>query len=140
MIRRTVFLAVFAAALTGPALAEAPAVAADGSFVDITPVAAPILHQGRLVNYVFVNVRLWARPGTDVTTLRTREPEFRDALVRAAHRTPFVLASDLTRVDEAALTRSVMADASRIAGRGVFQRAQITSQTPQRRSGLPRSR
>lgn len=120
-----------------PAAAEAPpAEAANQSYVDVSPVGLPIVVEGRLVNYVFVSLRLWARPGTDVTELRAREPRFRDALVRASHRSPFVVPTDYTRIDEVALTRVMAVEAARIAGSPVFQRVQITSQTPQRRSGV----
>ncbi len=132
MVRRLLLLVSVAAALAGPAVASEPA-AVNTAYVDITPVALPIVVDGRVANYVFVSVRLWARPGTDVTALRTLEPEFRDALVRVGHRRPFVVAGDPTRLDEAALTRAVAADASRIAGSPVFQRVEVTSQTPQRR-------
>ena len=34
----------------------------NGQYVDISPVGLPIVHQGRLINYVFVTVRLNLRP------------------------------------------------------------------------------
>ena len=50
----------------------------------------PIVVDGQLVNYVFVYVRLNLTSGANATRLREKEPFFRDALVRAGHRTPFV--------------------------------------------------
>lgn len=132
MLRRLLLALCIAFGVGAPALASAPA-AVNTAYVDITPVGLPIVVEGRVVNYVFVSVRLWARAGTDVTELRTKEPEFRDALVRAGHRRPFVVAGDANRVDEAAVIRAISADAARIAGRPVFQRVEVTAQTPQRR-------
>ena len=53
--------------------AAAPAAAADssgksekvGQYVDMSPVAVPVIWRGRLVNYVFVTLRLIIRPGLD---------------------------------------------------------------------------
>jgi len=60
----------------------------------------PIVVDGRLVNYVFVYVRVNLKSGSDVIKIRGKEPFFRDALVRDAHKTPFVLANDWQKVDE----------------------------------------
>jgi len=136
MLRRALLAAAVAVATPAVAAEIPPAPAA---YVDISPVAAPVIVDGRLVNYVFVSVRLWARPGVDLARLREREPYFRDALVRAVHRTPFGLTGDPSRVNEAALTRAVAADAARIAGAAAFSRVQVTAQTSQRRIG-PRPR
>ncbi len=118
--------------LAAPVLAAETA-ASNSSYVDITPMALPIVQGGRVVNYVFVSVRLWARSGTDVTGLRAQEPYFRDAVLRSAYRTSYAARNDLTRVDEAVFSRAVAAEATRIAGRPVFQRVEITSQQPMRR-------
>ena len=58
------------------------------SYVSIAPVAVPVIVNGKVVNYVFVNVRIDLMPSANSMKLREREPFFRDALVRAAHRTP----------------------------------------------------
>ena len=60
----------------------------------------------------------------------------RDALVRAGHRTPFVVADDWTRIDIAALSASLMRSAASIAGRGAVTRVEVVSQAPRRRTGL----
>ena len=60
-----------------------------GQYVDLSPVAMPIVVRGALVNYVFVYVRINLTSGANSVKLREKEPFFRDALVRAGHRTPF---------------------------------------------------
>jgi hypothetical protein len=57
-------------------------------------------------------------------------------LVRAGHRTPFVVADDWTRIDAAAVSASLMRSAATIAGRGSVTRVEIVSQAPRRRTGI----
>jgi hypothetical protein len=125
-------------AWAGPgAAAEAPQPV--GQYVDLQPVAMPIVIRGQLVNYVFVYVRINLAGGADVIRLRTREPFFRDALVREGHRTPFVVAGDWQRVDERKLAAALYRDAQAIAGGDAVTSVVVTSQSPQRRVIAPRS-
>jgi len=109
-----------------------------GQYVDLQPVGLPIVVDGQLVNYVFVYVRVNLQPSADVTKVRDKEPAFRDALVRDAHRTPFVVPTDWQRVDERKLVAAMTRDASLIAGPGVVASVAVTSQTPQRHVMPPR--
>ena len=109
-----------------------------GQYVEMQPMAIPIIIEGKLVNYVFVYVRLNLTTSADVAKLRQKEPFFRDALVRAAHRTPFVLASDYQKVDEPRLVAAVMRDATALVGPGQIKVVLVTSQTPQKRVAQPR--
>ena len=109
-----------------------------GQYVDLQPVAMPIVIDGRLVNYVFVYVRVNLKSAADVTKIRDNEPAFRDALVRDGHRTPFVLANDWSKIDEAKLVAAMTRDAAAITGPGVVASVSVTSQTPQKRVMPPR--
>lgn len=102
-----------------------------GQYIDISPVAAPIIVNGKLLNYVFVSVRLNLAGRADAARWREKEPFFRDALVRSAHRTPFLKQGSYTAIDEAALKGAMMREAGRIAGPGVVAGVDVTSQTPQ---------
>lgn len=113
---------------------------ASGQYVDISPVALPVVVDERLINYVFVHCRLNLTPSADAAKLRAKEPYFRDALVRAAHRNPFTNFKDYTRLDEARLKSTLLADANRIAGARQVTSVTITAQTPKQRSNLPRPR
>ena len=121
--------------------AIAPAQGADAptppATVQLAAVALPIVLNGRLINYIFVTVKLDLAAGVDGAAVRAKEPFFRDALVRAGHRAPFTLASDFTRVDEARVRTEVMNDAIAIVGRGVVRQVEIVKQTPEHRTGLP---
>ena len=104
-----------------------------GQYVELQPVGLPIVSGGRLVNYVFVYMRINLTSAASASRLREKEPFFRDAMVRAAHRTPFTLASDLGKIDEARLIAAVTRDAIAIAGPGQIKSVILTSQTPRRR-------
>lgn len=137
-----VLLAVFALLAAGPAhAAGAPKEStAAGQYVDLQAVAIPIVREGRLVNYVFVQARLTLTNKADPAVLRTKAPYFRDALVKVAHRRSLADPKDPTRIDEAAFRAVLVQEATRIAGPGLIASAKITFQNAQRRTGLPASR
>ena len=100
--------------------------------------ALPIVVNDRLVNYVFVYVRVNLKSGADIIKIREKEPAFRDALVRDGHRTPFVLANDWSKIDEAKLIAVMTRDAAAITGPGIVASVVVVSQTPQRHVMPPR--
>lgn len=130
-------------------LAAAPAVALasgapkeekveQGQYIDLSPVALPVVVDGKLVNYVFVSTRVNLTASADAMKMREKEPFLRDALVRAGHRTPFTLATDYTRIDEEKLKAALVRDAKAILGARNVTFAAVTSQTPKQRTGIPR--
>lgn len=110
-----------------------------GQYVELLPVALPIVADGRLVNYVFVYVRINLVGSANPAPLRAREPHFRDALVRAGHRTPFTLATDYSKIDAAKLAATMMREGAAIAGPGQIKSVVVTSQQPRRRVATPRT-
>lgn len=134
-------LIVFAAlALAGQASANEapPQQKAVGQYVDISPVAVPIVAQGKLINYVFVASRLELSPTADTIKWRSREPFFRDALVRAAHRTPFTNPKDYTSIDVPRFQAVLLREARAIAGASEVKSVTLVSQTPKQRLGIPK--
>ncbi len=124
------------------ALCAAPARAAEPpkpvvNRLELNKVGLPIVWRGRLVNYVFVTVRLDLAAGRDGQALRPKEPYFRDALSRAGHRMPFVDPADLSRVDERALASALLPEARRIAGPGWVAAVEVVAQQPRRRLRRP---
>jgi len=109
-----------------------------GQYVDLSPVALPIVVRGSLVNYVFVYVRINLKTGANPVKLREKEPFFRDAMVRAGHRTPFTKADDYTVIDVPRLQSTMMREAIAIAGPAAIKSVVVTSQTPKNRMGLPK--
>jgi len=136
MHRRAVILALPLALAAGAAIAGPKA---SGQFVDLAPVGLPVVVNGRLVNYVFVYARIDLTPNADLPRWRDKEPYFRDALVRAGHRTPFTLPTDYTRLDEARLKATLLQAASAITGPGVVAGVELLpGGGPMRRTGLPK--
>lgn len=132
-------LIALSAALPALAVAE-PALAGDeppaGVSLNISGVGLPVIAGGRIRNYVFVALRLHLGGSATPENMRPKEAFFRDALVRSGYRTPFTVADDWTRLDEVALTASLMRSAAAIAGRGAITRVEIISQSPRRRTGV----
>jgi hypothetical protein len=118
-------------ATAAPAFADSAAKPDDDQTVTLSPVALPIVVDGQVLNYVFVTARVLLTPRADQMALRDKEPFFRDALVRDAHRTPFVLPHDYNHVDEGKLQRALYRDAVAIAGPGNVRGIDVISQTPQ---------
>jgi hypothetical protein len=128
------FIALAAALVltVSPALASEPAKKADesGQYVSISPVGLPVVLNGKVINYIFVTVRVELSPSANAAKLREREPYFRDALVRAGNRTPFTKTSNYTQIDEAKLKAALMRDAPAIAGAGAVKGITIINQAP----------
>ena len=131
-------LATGPASAAGPPKADKPG-AGSGQYVDLLPVGLPIVAEGRIVNYVFVHVRINLSPFANGAKLRDKEPFFRDALVRVGHRTPFTLASDYGRIDEPRLVAALKREADAIAGPGQVRSVAVIQQAPRRRVATPRT-
>lgn len=137
-MRRLALLTLAFTSFASPSFAAGKKDKAEGAgSLDIYPFAAPITHGGRVVNYVFVSVRLQTAPGVDAQALKAKEPFLRDGLVRAAHRTPFGKAGVLTEVDESRVVAAALAEARRVLGAKTVVGASVKKQTPQRLHGLP---
>jgi hypothetical protein len=136
MLRRALLASLPLALFAGVAGAQTKAA---GQYVDLAPVAMPIVVDGRLINYVFIYIRIDFTPSADAIRLRDKEPYFRDALVRMGHRTPFILRTDYTRLDEARLKAAFFQAAVAIAGPGMVASIEILpGGGPMRRTGLPK--
>ncbi|MDP1631566.1 MAG: hypothetical protein Q8L66_09120 [Caulobacter sp.] len=139
MLRRQIFTVLPFALIAGAARAnEAAPTGGEGQYVDMAPVALPIVVRNRLINYVFVHIRINLSRSADAQKVREKEPWFRDALVRAGHRTPFTVATDYTVVDEDRVKAALMRDAAAIVGARNLLSVTIVSQAPKQRRGLPR--
>jgi len=140
MISRAAASVVILLAIAGQAAAAEKAApgTSNGQYVDLAPVALPIVVEGQLINYIFVSTRLQLTASADAAKLRAKEPFFRDALVRAAHTTPFTNPNDYTVVDVPRLQAVLLREATVIAGGKGVKAAVVMSQTPKRRMGLPK--
>lgn len=141
MRRPTLTAALAVLLLAGPAAAGEKAKGEpkpDTQKVDISSVALPVIWRGKLVNYIFVQLRVDLTPRADPTKLRDKEPYLRDALVRLGHARPLYKDWDFVELDTPALDRAFLPEAVRILGPGQVKGLTVVSQTPKVRSGLPR--
>lgn len=99
-------------------------------YVQVSSVAIPVIVKGVVINYVFVSVRIDLTPSANSLKIREKEPYFRDAMVRAAYRSPFVKPGDYVHIDEAKLIASLTRDAQTIAGPGVIKSVSVVTQQP----------
>jgi len=140
---KTLAIALGALLLAQPALASGKPEGEEkskldvGQYVDLSVVAVPIVVDRRLVNYVFIRTRLNLTTRADVAKARAKEPIFRDALVRAAHRTPLTNPKDLHAVDEARFKALMTREAIAVAGPGVIKSVELSSQAPLKRLRRP---
>ena len=134
-------LALILAASWGSGVWAAPAAGAsdksEQSFFDLQSIGMPAVVHGRLVNYVFVQVRLMLAKGVDASKLQSEEPYIRDALVRAATRSPFNPPNDGVHLQDGRLKAEVMRDAIARLGPGKVVAVIIRSELPERRAGVP---
>jgi flagellar basal body-associated protein FliL len=109
-----------------------------GQYVDLVPLALPVIAGGQVRNYIFLRVRVNLTKSADAPRMRDKEPYLRDALVRAGHRTPFTLADSYLKIDEAKLSAALVKDAAAILGPGKVASVHVMSQDPQRMTGIGR--
>ena len=131
-LTRRLALAAVLSAFAGQALASAPkkkdGEAEPDPTVKIQPFAVPIIENNRLINYIFVNLTLKMAHGVPVTAFADKEPQLRDAIVRAAHRTPFTRVDSYNEVDAAKLQTVVLREAVVLVGKGKVASVEITKQ------------
>ena len=106
-------------------------------YVDLAPVALPVIVNGRLANYVFAKVRIELTNSANLIKLRTREPYFRDALVRAAHRTPFTDPRDYNAIDAPSLQATLKRDVIALSSVQDIKAVTVLSQTPRNHLAAP---
>ncbi len=106
--------------------------------IQLTPVALPVIVDDRLVNYVFVKVKLDLAAGADGATVRAKEPYFRNSLMRAGHHTPFTLTTDYTKLDAVKIRAEVLREAVAILGPGMVRNVEIVNQAPEHWAPVPK--
>lgn len=69
--------------------------------MDAPYLAVPVVRDGRLVNYLFVSVRIEVANGVDLWRTRERAQFLRDALVRASHANDLSDPNDINALNDA---------------------------------------
>ena len=107
------------------------------AIVKMQSFAAPIVENGKLVNYIFLNLSLKMAEGVPVTIMEGQEPILRDAIVRAAHKTPFNKADSYNEVDAAKLKAVVLSQIATQIGKGKVASVEITKQIARKQLPSP---
>ena len=137
-LTRRFLIATALLAVAGPALASGPAKKKDGEApapdptIALQPVAIPIIVDGKLLNYIFVNMTLKMAASVPVTVMDGQEPLLRDALVKAAHRTPLTAPDTYVEVDAVKLKAVVLSETASLVGKGKVDSVEITKQIARR--------
>lgn len=127
-------LALIAAFSVTPVVAEegAGTIKIDPS-IPLAPVAVPITVNGKLVNYVFLSIKIMLSPKADLYKLVGQEPYYRDALVRAAHRQNLGVPGDPNRVDEKLVKAILKREAASFMDTRMIASIEIVRQDPKKR-------
>ena len=127
-------LALIAALIATPAMAAggAATIKIDPS-IPLAPVAVPITENGKLVNYVFLSIKVMLSPKADLYKLVGQEPYFRDALVRAGHRQSLGVPGDSNRVDEKLVKAVLKREAASFMDARMIASIEIVRQDPKKR-------
>jgi hypothetical protein len=147
MRRRDLIAAGTAVALSAPVIAATPALASGAKkpeegappadkTVSIRAVGLPVIVDGRIRNYVFVNLKLHLAPEPKVEDIQNKEAFFRDALVRTGHGAPFTLADDWNTLSDNKINAALMAIAGVVVPHAILK-AEVTHQVPRRRVSGP---
>ena len=140
-IARRAFLTTSLALLASPAFASSAKKEKKGGkdgegeeaadpVIKLQSMALPIIANGKLVNYVFVQMDITLKPGELVTVFEGKEPQLRDAIVREAHSKPFLRPDSYVALDEARLKASVLRQANSLIGPGKVALVTVVKQTP----------
>jgi flagellar basal body-associated protein FliL len=136
--RRALLLAPLALMAATPALANNPkkkGKEGEGEekadpVIKLQSLALPIIANGLLVNYVFVQASITLKPEILLTVFEGKEPMLRDAIVREAHSKPFMRPDSYVALDEARLKASILRETNRLIGPGKVAMVTIIKQTP----------
>ena len=109
-----------------------------GQYIDLTPLALPIIADGMIKNYIFMRIRVNLAKNADAPKMRDKEPYLRDALLRSSYRSPLTRSDSYLKVDEKKLSAVLIKESAAILGPGKATTVQIISQDPQRVSGVGR--
>ncbi|MGA9659802.1 MAG: hypothetical protein WBQ60_11995 [Asticcacaulis sp.] len=105
--------------------------------VQLGAIAIPVMVDGKLVNYIFLSIRINLNIKANEAKLREMEPYFRDALVRMSSQVSFAKPDHDDQLDEPRFKQVMTAEWSKIAGPGMIKSVDILSQVPRRRTSRP---
>ena len=115
---------------------EEDGAAASGRSMDAPYLAVPVVRDGRLVNYLFISLRIEIAPQVDLWRTRERAHFLRDALVRAGHSTDLADPHDNNALNEALALQVYRAAAVQALGERAVGPIQIVATYSSQGSGV----
>lgn len=126
---RTLRLFVLAAVLAAPVVAYAEdkpvADGIDPREVELPAIVMPISVDGKLVNYLFVTLKVRVAPKADPWKIRDKAHVARDALVRAVHATPMTDPNNLKDFDRRKMQTVLKPALDRAFGAGTIESMRV---------------
>jgi len=101
--------------------------------VRIAQVGLPVVVNNRVVNHIFVNIKIMLSPKGDMVKLQEKEPYFRDLLIKASHKNDLMLAGRQDTLDEAKLNLVLIPEFAKLAGKGAIKTIVIITQAPKKK-------
>lgn len=142
MIRALVIAFALAVAAPQPAAVAAETKTGEAESaraMDVLNLVAPVVRDGRLVNYLFINARIQLSPSVDVWATREKGHFLRDALVRAVHRQSIAAADRDDQINPAATTALISSVARQTLGAGAVRSVEILGVSSLRQGRTARS-
>ncbi|MDV6329283.1 hypothetical protein [Asticcacaulis sp. 201] len=106
--------------------------AASAPSVQLGAIGIPVTVDGKVVNYIFLSIKINLSPKANEAKMRDMEPYFRDALVRVSSRVSFAQTKRDDLLDEARFKQVMTPEWSKITGAGMITSIDIVSQSPKR--------
>jgi hypothetical protein len=104
--------------------------------MDAPYLAVPVVRDGRLVNYLFVSIRIEIAAGVDLWRTRERAHFLRDALVRASHGNDLADPEDNNSLNEARALEVYRAAAVQALGEQAVGRIAVVATYSSQGSGI----
>jgi hypothetical protein len=142
-MRRRAFLLAALMTLAAPiAVAQPSKEKAEGESaraMDVLNLIVPVVRNGRLVNYLFVNARIQLASGIDVFRTREKGHFLRDALLKAVHRRSVASPDRDDQLDQPAAQALILAVARQVLGANAVRSVEILSVSTLRAGTTARS-
>lgn len=141
---RTLILSFMLTTVAAAPLAQAQPAAKEekagaGQFIAVQNLVTPVVRDGRLVNYLFINCRIQMAPGVDVWRAREKGHFLRDALIRAVHRRSLASPDRVDQLDQAAAQALITSVARQVLGAQSVASVQIVGVSSLRQGSGARS-
>jgi hypothetical protein len=104
--------------------------------MDAPYLAVPVVREGRLVNYLFVSLRIEISPQVDLWRTRERAHFLRDALVRASHSNDLADPHDNNTLNEARALQVYRAAATQALGEHAVSGISVVATYSSQGSGI----